>query len=131
MKTQYTFALALLAGVAIGAVAVEGLRAQAGPPVYVVTLIDATNADGYAKEFVPKAQASIKAAGGRLVAAGGLGRGKIVAIEGPAPMRAVVNQFDSLENAQAWRNSDSYKEARTVGSKYAKFNAFAIEGVSP
>ncbi len=45
-------------------------------------------------------------------------------------MRAVVNQFDSLEKAEAWRNSDAYKEARKIGNKYAKFNAFAIEGVS-
>jgi uncharacterized protein (DUF1330 family) len=130
MKIQYAVTLTLLAGVAIGAIAVQGLRAQAGPPVYVITLVDASNPDGYSKEYSPKAAASIKAAGGHRVAAGGLGGGKITALEGSPPMRAVVNQFDSLEKAEAWRNSDAYKEARKIGNKYAKFNAFAIEGVS-
>jgi hypothetical protein len=30
---------------------------------------------------------------------------------------------------QTWRSSDSFKEARKVGDKYAKFRAFAIEGL--
>jgi hypothetical protein len=37
MNTQYAMALTLLAGVAIGAGAVQGLYAQAKPPTYVVT----------------------------------------------------------------------------------------------
>jgi len=73
MKTQYTIALTLITGVVIGAVAVERLHAQAKPPVYVVTEINVTDPDNYGKEFAPKAQASIKAAGGRQIAIGGVG----------------------------------------------------------
>ena len=61
MKTQYTVGLAMLAGIAIGATAVQGLHAQAKPPVYVVSEIDVTNVDAYTKEYVPLARAAIRA----------------------------------------------------------------------
>jgi hypothetical protein len=61
MKTQYTVTVAVLAGMAIGAVAVQGLHAQAKPPLYYIAEIDVTNADAYLKEYAPKAQATIEA----------------------------------------------------------------------
>ncbi len=126
MKTRSAAALALLAGAAIGAIAVRGLHAAANPPAYVVTEVDVTNLDAYLKDYVPLAQASIKASGGRLIAAGQ----NIVTLEGPSPgTRVAINQFDSLKAAQAWRTSAPYKEARKIGDKYAKFRAFAIEGL--
>src|SRR5436190_18312736 len=78
MKTKHTVAIALLAGVAIGAIAVQGLHAQAKPPAYVVTEIDVVNVEEYVREYAPLAQASIKAAGGRLLAVGL----NVVALEG-------------------------------------------------
>jgi len=72
MKTRYTVALSMIAGAALGGAAIQGLHAQAKPPVYLVTEIDVTNPDAYAKEFAPKAQAIIKAAGGRFIAIGGV-----------------------------------------------------------
>ena len=55
----------VLAGAVIGAAAVTGLHAQAKPPVFLITEIDITNPEAYGKEFAPKAQATIKAAGGK------------------------------------------------------------------
>ena len=127
MKTQYTVALAVVAGFGLGAVAVQGLHAQAKPPVYYIAEVDVTNPEAYAKEYAPRVQASVKAAGGRLLAAGG----KITVIEGAPPKsRVAVQVWDSLDKIQAWRNSAEYKEARKIGDKYAKFRAFAIEGLS-
>jgi len=40
MKTQYTVALSMLAGIGLGAVAVQGLHAQAKPPAYLVIEIN-------------------------------------------------------------------------------------------
>ena len=126
MKTRSMAALALLAGAAIGAVAVQGLHAQTKAPIYVVTETDITDLDAYQKEYVPVVQATIKAAGGRLIAAGQ----NIVALEGPPPgTRVAINQFDSLEAVKAWRASADYKAARKIGDKYAKFRTFAIEGL--
>jgi uncharacterized protein (DUF1330 family) len=52
-------------------------------------------------------------------------------LEGPSPgTRVAINQFESLDAVQVWRNSDQFKEARKIGDKYAKFRAFAVEGLS-
>jgi len=80
----------------------------------------------YTKEFVPVAQAALKAGGGRLVAAG-----KATTIAGePAKSRVTVWVYGSMEKLQASRNSAEYKEARKIGDKYAKFRTFAVEAVS-
>jgi hypothetical protein len=73
MKAQYSIALALLGGVGIGAVAAQSLHAKAQPPVYLVTEIDVTDPGAYGTEYAPKVQASIKTAGGRIIALGGAG----------------------------------------------------------
>ena len=126
MQTRSATVLALLAGFAIGAAGVQGLHAAGGPPVYVVTEVGISDLDAYQKDYVPLAQAAIKASGGRLIAAGQ----NIVVFEGPSPgTRVAINRFDTIEAAQAWRNSDSFKEARKVGDKYAKFHAYAVEGL--
>jgi uncharacterized protein (DUF1330 family) len=127
MKTQHTVAVAMLVGTGLGAAAIEGLHAQAKPPVYYISEIDVTNPDAYAKEYVPLAQATIKAAGGRFLAAGG----KTMSFEGEPPKsRVVVQVWDSAEKIAAWRNSTEFKEARKIGDKYAKFRAFSVEGMS-
>ena len=96
------------------------------PPAYVVTEIDITDLDAYQKQYAPLTQASIRSSGGRLMAA----TQNIVVLEGSSPgVRVAVNQFDSLEAIQAWRDTAQYKDARKIGDKYAKFRAFAIEGL--
>jgi uncharacterized protein (DUF1330 family) len=125
MKTNFTVALAMLAGVAVGAVAVQGLHAQGKPPVYYVGENDVTDPDGYAKEYIPRARELIIAGGGRYVAAG-----KATSLEGEPPKsRIVVLAFDSMEKIQAWRNSAAFKEHRKIGDKYAKFRSYAVDGV--
>lgn len=125
MKTHYFFALAVIVGFALGAVAVQ-VNAQAKPPVYYIAEVDVTDVDGYMKEYAPKAAASAKAIGGRTLAAGQ----EVAAIEGVAPKRRVVIVlWESLEQLQAWRNSAQYKEDRKIGDKYATIRAFAVEGL--
>lgn len=131
MKTQYTVALSMVAGAALGAAAIQGLHAQAKPPVYYVAEIDVTNPDAYGKEYAPKAQAIIKAAGGRQLAiggAGGAGAKPVTAFDGEAPKRVVVQVWDSMEKVKAWRANPEFIELRKVGDKYAKFRSFAVEG---
>ena len=99
MKRLLTSGLCTLAGVAIGALAVQGLHAQAKPPVYYVAEIDVTNPEAYAKEYGPKVRAMIKAEGGRILAIAGAGStgAKLTAFDGVAPKRVAINVFDSLE----------------------------------
>jgi len=127
MKTRYTVALSICAGVAVGAAAVQALHAQAKPPAYVVAEIDVTNPEPYEKEYVPRAAKAITDGGGKYIVRGG----KTAAIYGEPPQpRIAVMAFESMEKAQAAFNSSAYKEAKKVGDKYANFRIYAVEGLS-
>ena len=126
MKTYYTVGLSLLAGVGMGVVAVQTLHAQGKPPIYRIAEIEITNVDAYTNEYAPKAQAALKGAGGKFLAAGQ----KVTALEGDPPKtRITIQVWDSMEQMQAAFSSADYKEARQIGDKYAKFRAFAVEGL--
>jgi uncharacterized protein (DUF1330 family) len=131
MRLRHKIAAALLAGVVLGAGAVQGLHAQMKSPVYYIVEIDVGNPDGYASEFASKAQAAIKKAGGRFLAVGGAGSsiGKVTALEGDAPKRVVVQLWESMDQLKAWRASPEYLEIRKIGEQYAKFRAFAVDGL--
>jgi len=126
MKPNHLLAMATL-GVALGAGTGQALHAQATPPVYYVAEVDVTDLDGYLKEYAPKAATSSKDFGGQTLAAGQ----EITQIEGAPPnRRVVIVKWNSLEQLQAWRNSEQYKEDRKIGDKYAKtIRAFAVEGL--
>lgn len=126
MKNYYALMLATLMGFGFGAVAVQGLHAQAKAPVYQVSEIEVSNMDAYLKDYAPKAQAAIKAAGGKFLAAGG----KTTAIEGEPPKsRISIQQWDSVEQALAYRNSAAFKELLPLREKLAKFRTFVVEGL--
>jgi uncharacterized protein (DUF1330 family) len=130
MKTQYTIALSVLAGAVLGGAAIQGLHAQAKPPVYYIAEIDVTNPDAYGKEYAPKAQALIKSLGGRFLAIGGAAAtAKVTGFDGDPPKRAVVQVWDNMEKIEAWRNNPEYKELRKIGEKYAKFRSYALESL--
>ena len=115
----------------IGAAAVSGLHAQAKPPVYLVTEIDVTNPEAYAAEFAPKAQATIKAAGGRFLAIGGVagvGAKPVTAMAGAPPKRVTIQVWDSYDALNAWYKGADYQAALKIGEKYATFRRFAVEG---
>jgi uncharacterized protein (DUF1330 family) len=131
MKQYLGLGLAMLAGTVIGAAAVSGLHAQGKPPVYLVTEIDVTNPEAYGTEFAPKAQATIKAAGGRQLAIGGAGAAgakPITALVGTPPKRFVIQAWDSMDALKAWYNGADYQAALKIGEKYATFRRFAVEG---
>jgi uncharacterized protein (DUF1330 family) len=131
MKTYLTVSFAMLTGMAIGGFAVQGLHAQGKSPVYLVTEIDVTNPDAYGKEFAPKAQATIRAAGAKFVfigGAAGAGAKPITAVEGTPPKRVTVPQWESLEAMNKWYKSADYQEALKIGQKYATFRRYAVEG---
>ena len=117
MKTHYTVALAMLAGIAIGAVAVQGLHAQAKPRAYIVSELEVVDTAANAT-VVPLIQAAQKAAGGRTF---NTGRGKIIALEGaPAPKNVAISEWDSLEQAQAFNNSPAWKNLVPQRDKSSK-----------
>ena len=128
MKTRYTVLLAMAASFALGALAVQGLHAQAKPSGYVVVEVAVTDKDGYAKEFIPPAAKAIEEGGGKYVVRGG----RTVSFQGTPPAsRVVVLQFESMDKAQAWWESPGSKNSQTIGDKYATFRIFAVEDATP
>jgi uncharacterized protein (DUF1330 family) len=125
MKALYHWSLAVLAGAALGAVAVHGLRAQAKPPVYVVAEIEVTDPATY-QTYVDRNGALVQSFGGRFLARGG----KTETIAGPAPRgRVAIYTFESMEKMQAWRDSTPYKELIAIRDQSSTFRSFAVEGL--
>jgi Domain of unknown function (DUF1330) len=91
MKTKYTLALAMVAGVGIGAAAVQALHAQTKPPAYAVVELEVQNPDEFKKEFLPLASKVFSEAGGKFLARPGIA----TAIDGTAPNRVALIAFDS------------------------------------
>ena len=127
MKNLLTVALALLTGVAIGAVAVQSLHAQAKPPAYVIAEIDIVQQDEFEKEYVPAGSKAVLAGGAKYLSRGT----RTAAIKGEPPKRIILLTFENLDRAQATFASPAFMEAAAIGEKYAKFRIFAVEGVPP
>jgi uncharacterized protein (DUF1330 family) len=125
MKTRFSMAISMLAGVALGGAAVQALHAQAKPPVYMIAINEVSDPNGYAKDYVPPAQKSVKDRGGEYVAAG-----PTMQVTGNLPNGPVVIiRWDSMEALQGWHNSPEFQAALKIGEKYAKFNILAVNGV--
>jgi uncharacterized protein (DUF1330 family) len=124
MKTQYTVGLTLIAGVAIGALAVQSLHAQASPKAYVITEIEVVD-QAAQNAYLPKIGEVIKSTGGTFLARGG----KIVALEGEAPKRVTVVVYDSLQKAQDSRASDAWKALKPERDKAIKARSYVTEGL--
>jgi uncharacterized protein (DUF1330 family) len=124
MKGKWSAALAMLAGFGLGAGALQALHAQAEPPVYMIALNEISNQEGYAKEYVPPAQKSVKEHGGVYVAAGPGTRVAGNLPNGPA----VILRWESMEALQSWFNSPDFQAALRTGEKYAKYNIMAVDG---
>ena len=66
-----------------------------------------------------------QSSGGRVLAVGQ----NITPIEGTPPKRASIQQWESVEQYNAYRKSAAFVDARKIGDNYAKFRSFAIEGM--
>jgi uncharacterized protein (DUF1330 family) len=92
---------------------------------YVIVDIEVNNPEQYEeyKRLVPE---SIKAFGGRYLVRGG----EIETLEGSwSPQRIVLLQFDSIEQARAWRQSPQYQDIHRMRTTYARSNMVVVEGV--
>ncbi|MFZ3376696.1 MAG: DUF1330 domain-containing protein [Chthoniobacterales bacterium] len=115
MNSKYKTMLAVLAGAALGAAAVQGLHAQAKPKAYQVTESEIIDAAAVAA-YNPVIQAAQKAAGGRSFRT----TGRIVASVGTAPKRVSISEWDSLQQAQTWQNSEARKNLAPQRDKAIK-----------
>jgi uncharacterized protein (DUF1330 family) len=127
MNPKSKLALALVVGAAVGAAAVQGLHAQAKPKAYQVTELEVIDAAAF-KTFAAATAASQSAAAGRNLRTGG---GKMVAFVGDPPKNVAITEFDSLDQAVAWRNSAAFKDLSPQRDKAIKIiRQYTVEAMN-
>jgi uncharacterized protein (DUF1330 family) len=93
------------------------------PLAYVINEIEVTDPAVY-QTFLDRHTPIVQAAGGRYLSRGE----KLVALDGMVPRRFAIIQFDSMEQAQAYRDSAAYKEIVPIRDKGSKFRSFIAQG---
>lgn len=110
-------------------VAVERGHAQAQTtaprPAYYIADFELKDPEGI-KPYSAGTPATLEPYGGRFIARGG----RIGALEGAAPgARSVIIAFPSMEQAQAWYNSEAYRSLRPIRQRSGISRTFIIEGL--
>ena len=104
MKTRYTVALSMIAGVALGGAAIQGLHSQAKLKAYSIGESEVTDASAQ-PSYLPAVRKAIEQAHGRSLRTL---NGRVVSIEGGAPPKNVaIIEWDSLDDAVAFYKSKS------------------------
>ena len=116
MNSNCKIMLAVGLGALLGAATVHGLHAQAKPKAYQVTELEIIDADAY-KDFVQKVRATQQAASGRNLRTV---NGKVVAFVGSPPKNVGIAEFESLDQAIAYRNSQAFKDLDPLRNKAIK-----------
>ena len=93
------------------------------PKGYVITRVDVTDAEAYAR-YAAAATQAIADHGGRALARGG----RCEALEGTARARNVVLEFDSYDAARRYFHSEQYQAARKLRQGAATMEMVVVEG---
>jgi len=94
------------------------------PKAYVISRVDVTNSEAYAR-YAAEATKAIAAHGGKPLARGG----RHEALEGKARSRNVVLEFENYEAARAYYHSAQYQAAKALREGAAEMEMVLVEGV--
>jgi uncharacterized protein (DUF1330 family) len=130
MNMNGNLALAVLAGISIGAVGVMVVHAQEAktPAAYLIAEVEITDRAAFQKyaEKVPETLEPFKGNFHYVVRGG-----KTQALEGQPPKGIVVIAFDSTEKALAWYNSPAYAAIKPIRQGASVTRMFMAEGLPP
>jgi uncharacterized protein (DUF1330 family) len=91
---------------------------------YVIVETDVTDPEQYEK-YKAASPAAVAAGGGRFLVRGG----ELAVLEGDwNPSRIVLLEFEDVEAAKRWYDSELYREARKLRAGAAKFRAVVVQG---
>ena len=123
MRIFAVAALALVAGIAIGAALIGRVSAQV-PVVYaIIDISEIADPEAY-NAILNNAPAGLVAFGGRYV----IRTDRITALAGVPPRRFVVIAFDNVDGARRWSESVPAKELDAMRSRAAKWRSFLVDG---
>ena len=129
MKSAFKTTAAIACGLLVGGGAVQLLHAQSKPPAFVVSEIDVRDQKGYDENYLKATQKDISGHGGKYLAGG---YNKTMSLVGdPPPNRVVILQFANMDAVKEWQDQGAIDMENTVGTKYAKFRVYAVEGATP
>jgi uncharacterized protein (DUF1330 family) len=125
MKAHYAVALAVATGFGLGAVAVQGLHAQAKPPAYLLAEVQVTDPDTW-KQYIAALPGTLAPYKTRTLA-----RANPVALDNSAPPAGslVIIAFNNMEDVKAFWNSPAYQAIIPLREKSAKTRVYAVEGM--
>lgn len=124
MKTHYTLAVTLVAGIAIGAFGVKSIQAQSKPPGYIVVELEITDPAGF-KSYGDAARA-LPSTGGTFI----VQRSKGIALAGERPKLITIVKFPSVDDAVAFDASPGYAALKAVRDKSSNWRSYAVEGLT-
>jgi uncharacterized protein (DUF1330 family) len=128
MTGSFKITAAIAFGLFIGGGAVQLLHAQSKPPAFVVAEVDVKDRAGFEENFLKATRKDIADHGGKYLAGG---YNKTMSLVGSEPAnRVVILQFPNMDAVKAWQDEGAMDMENTVGSKYAKFRIYAVEGVT-
>ena len=117
MKSNFKISLVLLAGVAIGAIAVQGLHAQGAKlKAYAIAEFEPLDTSAQAA-MLPAARKVIEAANGQSLHTTA---GRVVPMEGPAPKSVGITEWGSVDEAVAFYKSKAWTDLAPQRDKAAK-----------
>jgi uncharacterized protein (DUF1330 family) len=94
-------------------------------PAYIIVETDVTDPEQY-ELYKAASPGAVAAGGGRFLVRGG----ELAVFEGEwSPTRLVVLEFEDLEAARRFYESDEYQAAKKLREGAAGFNMVAVEGV--
>ena len=94
---------------------------------YIILEVDVKDAERYA-DYRTMVPASLAAYGGKFLIRGG----QVENLEGDwEPQRFVMIQFDSVDQAKRWWDSEEYREARNLRQAISDTKMIVVEGYSP
>lgn len=92
---------------------------------FIIANIDVTDPEGFA-QYRELVAPTVAAAGGRYRVRGG----DVKVLEGSfVPKRLVILEFDSMQAAQDWYESDAYAPARALRQRSTRSDAILVDGL--
>ena len=132
VRAQYSAGLGILLGVAIGAISVGALNAQSKTPgAYLIfAYTDVPDPAGFKEHVLDKAQQTIEAGGGRVLARAAAPNEFVMLVPGDPPFplkRLSLLGFDSVAQAKEFWTKQAGQEGRSYIEQHTKVRVFAVE----
>ena len=128
MQTRSAVMLGMLAGVGLGTIVVQGLHAQASPPVYLIFDAEIKDQAAY-QPFQQTAGREVQSQGGKFIVAGATP--EMLSGSTSPSNRVSVSQWPNKEAIKQWFNSDAMKPVREAQAKYTITRLYIVEGRVP